>query len=253
MNENNLCIYLINLDRAKERLNFVLPFIEGLGFPVERISAVDGRNISLEDVDYDPEEYLRRFKMYPEPGTIGCALSHMRVWELFMQSQYDYALIFEDDVQFDPEILKTHVDFCVCNNKLWDMVFFELIHRGWPVEILKTDSDHALCTYLANVQHAGCYLISRKAAQRLIDNFYPIRMPVDHYMTATWQFGLRLLGIEPRLVKQVLPESYIKDHRPFKHKDIHIKAYNILYNIKRALIHFIYNLYQLIDLLLTKK
>ena len=113
MNENNLCIYLINLDRAKERLNFVLPFIEGLGFPVERISAVDGRNISLEDVDYDPEEYLRRFKMYPEPGTIGCALSHMRVWELFMQSQYDYALIFEDDVQFDPEILKTHVDFCV--------------------------------------------------------------------------------------------------------------------------------------------
>ena len=42
--------YLINLDRSTERLEFFTRQAELLGIPFERISAVEGRRLSSEDL-----------------------------------------------------------------------------------------------------------------------------------------------------------------------------------------------------------
>jgi hypothetical protein len=34
-------------------------------------------------------------------GTIGCSLAHLSVWKKFLSSNYEFALIFEDDAKFD--------------------------------------------------------------------------------------------------------------------------------------------------------
>ena len=237
--------YLINLDRAIGRLNFVMPAISSLGLSTERISAIDGRTLSLERIGSvtDLESYRKAFKMYPEAGTIGCALSHKKAWQRFLESDNEFAIIFEDYVQFDPLELQKTIRLVIEKKTLWDIANFETKHRGYPVKISMLEKQKHLVFYLTNVTHAGCYLINRSAAHRLLEKFYPIEMPLDHYFTSSWKFGLKFAGIEPRMVFQKFGDSQIKIFSGKKVRTTSMLIANAAYNIQRSIIHFAYNFY----------
>ncbi|MDR0632370.1 MAG: glycosyltransferase family 25 protein [Holosporaceae bacterium] len=244
-NSGKIGVYLINLDRARERLDFVTPQILALDFPINRISAVDGSSLSSEEIESitDLKTYKRIFKTHPEVGTIGCSLSHEKTWRAFLESDNEFAIIFEDDVQFSPAKLREVIESTIEQKSLWDIVNFETKHWGCPVEISKVCHGR-LVLYLTNVTHAGCYMINRRAAHRLLQKFYPIKMPLDHYFTSAWEFGLKFAGVEPRMVFQKFGNSQIK--MPSDRKTKTISATNIIYNIQRAILHFGYNLLRLI-------
>jgi glycosyl transferase family 25 len=235
--------YLINLDRARERYSFAMRSLDGLGLPLERISAVDGSNLSdAEIMDVvDVAAYRSYFKMLPERGSIGCSLSHEKAWRKFLESDNEYAIIFEDDVQFDPPELKKVIEFTLENNNLWDLLLLEVIHRGFPIEIVQIGKRRSLVAYLTDVRHSGCYLINRRAAAALLQKFYPIKMPLDHYFTAVWEFDLKLLGVEPRLVHQRFGDSQIKIGDSKKIKDFDTRIDSATYIVKRSIINFLYN------------
>lgn len=240
---NSVASYLINLDRAKERLSFVKDNIEKIGLPFHRISAVDGNLLSNEEIEKisDRERYKRYFKMFPEKGTIGCSLSHKKVWEEFLKSEYEFALVFEDDVTFDPIEMKICVEEVIKKKNIWDIVSFEILHNGWPIKISNLHENKFLVIYLANVTHSGCYIINKRAARRFLEKFYPISMGLDHYITASWEFDLKFLGVEPRIVCQKFGNSQIKISKAEKFTDINTKISNAMYNIRRAVVHFLYN------------
>jgi GR25 family glycosyltransferase involved in LPS biosynthesis len=212
---------------------------------VERISAVDGQTLSQDEIESiaDVETYRKNFKMRPEAGTIGCSLSHERTWKKFLESDDEFALIFEDDVQFDPKELLETVKLVVEKESLWDVANFETKHGGCPLTICELAEQKRLVFYLTNVTHAGCYLINRKAAEELLKKFYPIKMPNDHYFTAAWEFGLKFVGIEPRIVFQKFGDSQIKTSPDKKIKTLDVLTSNAIHNVGRAVIHFAYNLF----------
>ncbi len=229
--------YLINMDKATERLNLVLPSIEQLGFPVKRIAAVDGRSLG-DNLDFvDKETYKNYFKMYPELGTIGCALSHEKALREFLKSDNEFAIVCEDDVEFDADKLRAAIKNAVSHKEFWDVIGLELAHSGTPIQV----TGNFVC-YLSNVKHTGCYMINRYAAQQYLQKFYPIKMPFDHYYTATWEFNIKFLGIEPRLVKQRGLSSQIKTStKPDKIRTLSVLIKNASFNIKREIVNFIYN------------
>lgn len=241
---NSVGGFLINLDRSTDRMNFVKPHIDQLGIPLERISAVDGKLLSEEEVQKicDQEQFKRYFKMLPERGTIGCSLSHEKVWRRFLESKYEFALVFEDDVVFNPQELKACVVKAIEKKSLWDILSFEMIHDGWPLKIANLHVDRYLSFYLASVKHSGCYLINRNAAKNLLEKFYPIIMPLDHYFTAAWEFDIKFAGVEPRIVHQNFGDSQIKIEPSKKSKDLGIKISNAIFNVRRAAVGFLYNL-----------
>jgi glycosyl transferase family 25 len=214
-----------------------------LGLPLERISAVDGSMLSDVEITevVDIATYRSYFKMLPERGTVGCSLSHEKAWRKFLESDHEYAVIFEDDVQFDPLELKKVIESALINNDLWDLLLLEVIHRGFPLEITPILKQRSLVAYLTDVRHSGCYLISRKAAAAFLQKFYPIKMPLDHYFTASWEFDLKLLGVEPRLVHQRFGESQIKIGNSRKIRDLSVRIDNAVYIIKRSIVNFLYN------------
>ncbi|MCR5225347.1 MAG: glycosyltransferase family 25 protein [Alphaproteobacteria bacterium] len=230
--------YLINMDKAIERLNIVLPAIEKLGFPVQRIAAVDGRSLG-DRLDFvDKETYKDYFKMYPELGTIGCSLSHEKALREFLKSENEFAIIFEDDVEFDADKLRDAVENVIYHKELWDVIGLELIHHGMPIKVAKD-----FVGYLTNVKDAGCYLLNRYAARQYLQKFYPIKMPFDHYYTATWEFDIKFFGIEPRIVKQRGLPSQIKiSATPNKIRTLSVLIKNAWFNIKREIINFVYNI-----------
>ncbi len=248
-NNNVICdsvgSFIINLDRAKERLKFVSSNVEKLGFPIHRISAIDGNLLSKSEIlkVSDFQRYRKYFKMYPETGTIGCSLSHEKTWREFLLSSYEFALILEDDVTFNPNILKECINKAIKIKNLWDILILEPYHRGNPVKLLNLCKKYFLCTYLTNVTHSGCYLINRQTAEQFLKKFYPIFVGLDHYINAGWEFDIKFLGIEPRLVKQNFGNSQIKVSASKKFNDFPTKLHNVYYNIKRSIMHFLYSCY----------
>ncbi|HTT75030.1 MAG TPA: glycosyltransferase family 25 protein, partial [Candidatus Binataceae bacterium] len=98
-------MYLINLDRSVERLHL---FRERNGHlpNVIRVAAADGREL-------DRDALLRSGYITGDlpygPGALGCAMSHLRLWEM-AASQDKSITIFEDDVivsyQFEKKALE---------------------------------------------------------------------------------------------------------------------------------------------------
>ena len=87
------CIHLINLDRSPERLLRFRHYNSHLK-EIVRVSATDGATVDREALV--SSGYINRDLPYSD-GTLGCAVSHMKLWE--MAASQDRSLtIFEDDI-----------------------------------------------------------------------------------------------------------------------------------------------------------
>ena len=93
-----IAVFVINLDRDKDRLAFMARQLDALGLAWERFPAVLGIAV--------PDE-LRAWFFTPEgapspaltPGEIGVYASHLSAHRRLLASDFDAALVFEDDVE----------------------------------------------------------------------------------------------------------------------------------------------------------
>ena len=244
---SDIATYIINLDRSKERYNYIKNYVNDLGLHVERVSAVDGLTLAEKEINQKVE--LKTYKLFfghaPNKGTIGCYLSHIKTLETFLNSNFKFALILEDDVSFNPNALKVMLENLVRNSHLWDVVNLDVAHRGFPLTIKKFNNDQQLVVYLTEIAHTGAYFINKKAAINLLSKALPMKMPIDHYFTRSWEFELKFTGIEnPRLVNQTFGGSTINPTTRLNKEKL--SGLNILkrqvYKLQSYVIRFFYNL-----------
>lgn len=96
-------IYVINLDKSKDRLKQVTDEVNNkLKRDFIRIPAVYGKELSNDDLKKYTTLYCRYFC---SPSLIGCALSHMKTWQKCIDNNDEYSLILEDDCQFTDDFL----------------------------------------------------------------------------------------------------------------------------------------------------
>jgi glycosyl transferase family 25 len=244
--KDSVVAYIINLDRSPERLKFVKENVERLNIPFERISAVDGNLLSQEEIQQKVSNALKGFDRRNKVGIFGCYLSHVKTWEIFLKSDAEFAIIFEDDVNFNPKILKETIDELIINKKLWDINTFDIRGNGMPLKIKRLSNGQKLVVYLTRVVNAGAYIINRKAAERLVQKALPIKMQVDDYFTRIWELDLKFTGIEnPRLVYQMFGNnSDIEETNKIDNDkvDFITLVKRRIYQSQRAIIRFIYNL-----------
>lgn len=185
--------YIINLDRAKNRYGYVKDKVYSLGYKTVRISAVDGALLSKEEIELKTDEKYKFIAMHsPELGTIGCYLSHLKTWKSFLKSDEEFALIFEDDVSFDPKILKETIEQLRNEKKIWDIVTFERNRSPITLPIKTLDKTHnELSVYLSGAFNSGAYLVNRNAARKLVSKAIPIKLPLDKYFTRSWEFDIK--------------------------------------------------------------
>lgn len=244
-------IFVINLDRSKERLLKIQPLVDQLGFNVERIAAIDGSLLSADEIKekVNEKKYLQHMGDFPKRGTIGCSLSHIKTWEKFLQSNSGFAIIFEDDVSFDPVKMKQIIEELLLNQKLWDVVSFEIHRKGTPLTIKKLKNDQKLVLYLTEITDAGAYIINRQAAEKLLARALPINIPIDLYYGRSWEFGFKFTGIEnPRLIQQTFGDSEIRKTHNINQdakslfSTLSIKIYKAIFRIQTMIIRFAYKL-----------
>jgi glycosyl transferase family 25 len=90
-----LQLFVINLDRSKDRLDRIQSRLESQGFDFVRVPAIDGGLKENHD-RLVPKERTHYFRPLVR-GEIACYLSHLRALQAFLSSDASYGLILEDD------------------------------------------------------------------------------------------------------------------------------------------------------------
>lgn len=157
--------FVINLDRAVERLSFIESQLSGIGIQFDRIQAVDGGESNLQD-----GSFIDTFAGRPlTSGEIGCFESHRLCWRKLIDCGAPYAYVFEDDVVYSrdfPEFYR-RVDWLPERFDLIKLDTFTLSDR-----IIIGSTKRALGRSLHKSRRfqagAAAYVISRECAKSLV-------------------------------------------------------------------------------------
>ena len=194
---DELRTWVINLDRAPDRLQRISAQLDRLGLPWTRLPAVDARSLQPEErAALDEAAYRRRHGMTPLPGELGCYLSHVAVVRAFLASEARYALVLEDDVKLGESLPAVLRALAGCPER-WDMVKLSAVHSGTPVAVRELTPGHRLTVMLSKCTGASAYLINRHAAQSYADGLLPMTLPYDHVFDQGWRFGLKVRLVSP--------------------------------------------------------
>lgn len=82
--------------------NFIQNF-KFFGIEYEFISEIYGKNLSDKELEKSVYDYKNCFITL---GKIGCALSHLKIYQKMLDENIPYALILEDDAIFTQDTLK---------------------------------------------------------------------------------------------------------------------------------------------------
>ena len=128
-------VFIISLLRATERREHISKQMQEQNIPFEFVDAVDGRALtehqkSLADLTL-AEELLGHTLV---PGEIGCALSHIGIYEKMVQENIPSCIILEDDMIFDPQF-KSIIQKIEALKNSWELIY--LLHgkaKSWPLK-----------------------------------------------------------------------------------------------------------------------
>ena len=100
-------IFVINLDRSTDRLQFVQGQFEKIGLSFERIIAVGGAKLDSAYLKECTKDSSRTFTHFTtlSSGEIGCAMSQRNGWKLAAVSDTRATVILEDDIEIYENIL----------------------------------------------------------------------------------------------------------------------------------------------------
>ncbi len=192
--------WVINLDRAPERLARISQQLQRLALPFTRLPAVDARALkSSQRAALDEPAYRRKHGMTPVLGELGCYLSHVQALQQFLASPARFALVLEDDVLLH-DSLPAVLQGLVQHAERWDMVKLSAVHSGTPVQVLQVAPGHALAVMLSRCTGSSAYLVNRRAAQAYLDTsrgLLPMNLPYDHVFDQGWRFGLKVRLVTP--------------------------------------------------------
>jgi hypothetical protein len=195
--------FVINLDRRPDRWTTFLnqPVLKEFK-SLERFSAVDGKNlpilsdsrISLHTKENIKENYRRSHYEINTPGAIGASFSHITLWKKFLESDSKYLVVFEDDTIVDSvslEIIDKLIP--ILPESGWDM--WVLGTHKWGLDGVPVIKGHTKgWWYVHSFTGAHAYVLTRKGAEILLEQPFPIETHIEYYICACSKFkGLRII------------------------------------------------------------
>lgn len=223
-------IYIVSIDWSTENIDSVLNEINQIGLPGEVPYEVLGVNGYELDNDYlssnnmgvytkwnldnsdivISDEDNRFWHRDVTDGEIGCALSHITIWEDAYKNGYDNILIYEDDIFRSKEM-----DWSIlleAQSLQYDLLYLGRMLQNGFKGVVDQQISNTLCRPGYSYQtHA--YMLSKSGIKKLVENHLPVykRMlfPVDEFLPATYTWTPR----------EELNDIFVKDINAFSLND----------------------------------
>lgn len=204
--------FVINLEKNRERLSSMQEALGRFGIEFERFPAVYGKELSAEEKKCS----LNRFAWWctmgyaARDGQIGCALSHIRIFQKMVKENISACCIFEDDVVFSSEFplvmnyVENHIDISRPQVILLHCHYSEYAGKN----VVKTGCEIVPIAY---ERCAEAYVLTRKAAEALLELNYPIKRMTDHWFAFAKTKRIELLQAFPTTCRQDWGADYKSD------------------------------------------
>ncbi len=193
--------YIINLDSAFDRWDYVRANFRRCGIPITRIPAVNGHVLDLPVPEFSEKHFRLYHGKRTNKGEIGCYLSHVKCLEAFLASSHEFGIICEDDV-LPQENLKEVLQGAIDYRDTWDILRLSGYHNPHPIWYARLRHGYSLSVNFSRLSGSGAYMVDRRAAQILAKNLLPMRVPFDHALDREWCYGLRAASLTPLPVDQ---------------------------------------------------
>ena len=202
---NNFKIYVINLKRETKRKENIINELRKQNIvDFEVIDAIDGEVIKKSELDLlisKSNKFINPINTFMNAPEICCALSHIKVYKKFIETNMDYALIFEDDAIFLNNFSEKLKKFILKNFKYEKQIM--LLTELWqffkkPLDI----EDEYEIVDVRNAVLTHAYFINREAAKSLISFNYPVKTMPDNFLIFSIYCDIKITGLNPFLLKQ---------------------------------------------------
>lgn len=216
--------FLINLERAKDRLISCEKEFKKIGIGYAVVKAVDGEIVTPTREEISKYFYILKHGKKVNPREVACYSSHLKALNMFLNSSEEYGLICEDDIEFNDNFLNILKESLKTSHK-FDILRLagsedKLKEKGNPIKLFKLERDHYLSLNLTYKPIAACYLINRKAAKSILKNMRVMHLPYDYALDRDWLLDVRSMTIYPSIVnlkkKFHIDNSFIKATKNYK-------------------------------------
>lgn len=196
---NSFQAFVISLDRAKERREYMKGLLSQLGFNATIISAVDGKNLRPEQrARYNSERALRVYGCEMSDSEIACYLSHLSIYSKMLEHRIDVALVLEDDISAVGDLKPIIDEVLKLPRSSWQVVRLQATKDS----VAYGESERTAGERVARVGEreifrlrtsvlGGCaYLIRLGAASAMLARSEQIDMPIDQTLDRYWENGI---------------------------------------------------------------
>ncbi|MFA7418026.1 MAG: glycosyltransferase family 25 protein, partial [Acholeplasma sp.] len=105
--KKSIPIYLISLPQDVERRAVLKDQFPRYYDQFIHIQAVDGRKLPAQEYFTKTLPFLKKYNRPMTPAEVGCALSHIKALEAFLETDATHALVLEDDIIGSDENIDT--------------------------------------------------------------------------------------------------------------------------------------------------
>ena len=175
-NNINYQIYVINLDRSKDRLKNITKEMNDAHLSFIRWNAFDGSKLDFNKLI---QQNVLNEKNKMMVGAIGCSMSHISLWKEAMKHKKNI-LVFEDDIKIPKDFSKRLTLYLDQLPPKWDILYLgasningKKYSNNLLIPNIMSDSN--------STHNTGMYamLIHYDFLQKLIENNLPISGNID--------------------------------------------------------------------------
>ena len=188
-------VFVINLKRDVAKREAVAKRLESAAVDFEFVEAVYGKDIPSVELDRLCDfRKMRRIGRELTPGEIGCALSHLAIYDRIVRENIDVACVLEDDVIVAPafrKVTEKGADFI--RGKRAVMLLEESL-GGWSAGRL------CYCYNAVRLGNGFCthaYLVTKESAEALCAFLRPVVRVADCWGTLVARGIVDLYGVSP--------------------------------------------------------
>jgi glycosyl transferase, family 25 len=198
-------LFIINLDRQPERLGRMKSLFEGLGLQFSRVSAVDGKRLSEEEIRRWQSEDVGSRQL--RAGETACFLSHRECWQRIVDEGLPHAAIFEDDLHLGEDAA------VLLRSGTWVPEEADIIKIETKLQYARVDRSpvgqvggRTLNRLRSRHAGAGGYIVTRNGAEKLLRMSETFSSPADQFI-----FNLDLPSARSLAIYQLLPAVCVQD------------------------------------------
>lgn len=194
--------YVINLNRSIARWEGLSRKANSLALDVVRISGVDGSQIQPHDkADINKRQFLLRNGRNYLPGEHGCYRSHVKALSEFLDSGNDAAIIMEDDVELQADLMERAEAVLTAVPKAELVKLLNHRSKGF-MQKATTKFGDAIGRCVHGPQgSAACYLVTRSGAKKLLRTMAVMVYPFDVALERGWSTEVNTFTVKNNLIE----------------------------------------------------